>query len=168
MRNLCLNLIIVDNATVKLGTKRHVGHNLYQFILASLQAASDKVQYFANKWDSAKYERLELMPSLPVKVLGNEAPEEIARGVLNYVTKHHDGFALPGYRGELSVNKYVESWRKEPELTKAGIINAVTRTAHEIPLKGDVWAVERIEAAAGKLLMSKKPLTWQEQYGVDF
>jgi len=66
--------------------------------------------------------------------------------------------AVKGKRENI-VDNLVEAWQKEPVMTKAGMVNAITRFAHEGDQK-DPWMEDALQAQAGRLLFRSQPLPW--------
>jgi hypothetical protein len=62
--------------------------------------------------------------------------------------------------GQKEIGGIVEAWRKEPETSRKGVANALTRYAHEG--QADAWHADDIERAAVSLLVSKRPFEWTE------
>ena len=165
-RNLCLNFLIIDQAQVKLAAVRHQGVNVGSMIFTALEQAVDRVRFFADKWDSATHQDLHhIVRDVPAKKEITDG--ELVAGVYRGLIKGNDGLALPGYRGEKGAQAYTNAWKKEPVLTRAGIVNGLTRAAHELPLNGE-WSAERIQSAAGQVVISPRPFNWIGESGEDF
>lgn len=87
--------------------------------------------------------------------------EEIFRRLIAHDYLKISGFTGPGKKdGSTGAPKLVkmlmDSFNKEPNLTAAGINNAITRLAHEqVSEWGSTWMVEEIEEAAGNLLFQQ-------------
>lgn len=163
-RNLCLNLIILDHAEVKLGKKRHVGNNVAEFLFGALTEAVDRVRYFAETWAGARATRLDAA-GVVRDVPADTAREEVVRGVFRGLMTAGK-LALPGFRREGAIDILMAAFTKEPEFTKVGLVNAITRAAHEADLKG-AWATQQVQQAGGWLLGSKRPLQFMAK-GEDF
>ena len=163
-RNRCLNLIIIDHAEVRLGKKRHVGNNVAEFLFDALKAATDRVRYFAELWGGAARTRLTdsgVVRDLPEGATQDEIVRGVFRGLLT-----GGKLSLPGYRRDGAIDVLMAAFAKEPEMTKVGLVNAVTRAAHEADLRG-AWATQSVQEAGGWLLASKRPLQWVNR-GEDF
>lgn len=156
-RNLCLNLIILDHAEVRLGKKRHVGNNIAGFMFENLKLATDRVRYFAELWGGAARTRL-TAPGIVRDVPDGATTDELVRGCFRGLLTAGK-LVLPGYRREPAIEILMAAFTKEPEPTKVGLVNAVTRAAHEADLRG-AWATQQVQEAGGALLASKRPLQW--------
>ncbi len=165
-RNLCLNLIILDEAEVSLGKRRHTGNGVASFLGGALKEAVDRVRWFAEKWDGARSRALldpavvQGLPDYGISFGAAEVSRGIFRGLLA-----SGAVSVPGYRattkkGPSSVDVLQAAFDKEPEPTVAGIVNAVTRAAHEAVLKGDSWAADKMQRQGAALLTRKAPLRW--------
>lgn len=141
-RNLCKNLIILEEATQDAWTT-HIRKNLAEVVTGMVTEALDKVGAFAEGWNAARVER-------------------IAEGIYgSYEAKHifeaicAQGLVkLPGVDREEMVNRLVRAWEKEPGWTRADIVNAVTRAAHEEAWSSP-WATSSLEQQGGELLYAK-------------
>jgi hypothetical protein len=176
-RNLCLNLIIIDEAEVSLGRRRHTGNGVSGFLAGALKEAVDRVRWFAERWDAARNRPLFFrgagvtVNGLPEALAGRAVSDftpaekqEAIRGVFRGLLAS-GAVTLPGYRAtsKVEAQRPVEvltaAFRKEPEYTVAGVVNAVTRAAHEVPLKGE-WAADETQRQGAALLTRKAPLRW--------
>jgi hypothetical protein len=62
--------------------------------------------------------------------------------------------------GQKEIGGIMQAWQKEPETSRKGVANALTRYAHEG--QADAWHADEIERAAVGLLVSKRPFEWTE------
>ena len=62
---------------------------------------------------------------------------------------------------EQAVGALMGAWDREPEFCKVGIVNAITRAAHELPMRS-VYGGDVIEASAGQILASPRPFQYVE------
>jgi hypothetical protein len=138
-RNLCLNLIIIDEAEVETFASIHRGAR--ERILAGVQtgitAALGKIDHFLTAWGKAR--------STPV----SSVKETLARWVKDRA------LVVPGRSQDdrdQAVEAMLRAWRKEPGNTLADAVNAVTRAAHENPMWGVDWQ-EEIERQASRLIL---------------
>ncbi len=139
-RNLCRNLIIVDFDKVLVGSRKHIGTQTIAADVAELMTqASERIKLIVGKWSEANTENV-------IDRYDLQDVDEVFRGlVLN------DCVHVTGYKGEDLVKRLHESWEREPGYSKASILNAITRAAHEQEWKS--WAdTEELESAAGELL----------------
>jgi hypothetical protein len=143
-RNLCLNLIIIDFDKVLVGKRRHAGKNkdIGTKITEYLASADEKLSYFMKAWSGANQENILTkynLADISTVFLGLTG---------NGVVK------VPGVRPEDLSTMLMSSWQKEPGNTKASVINAITRTAHEATWH-TVDTAENLESLAGELLFAK-------------
>jgi len=160
-RNLCLNLLIIDNAIQSHGRKRHIGDEdvLHAWIHSALANAGNAVRDFATLWDNASATSLEEM-TRDIPVMETPMTEaELVKGTFRGLIKE-GRVGLPGHRAENAIDQLFAAWEKEPMKTKAGIVNAITRAAHESELS-NAWAGDEMEAAAGRILQDSKPVSWK-------
>jgi hypothetical protein len=146
-RNLCLNLIILDFSKLLVGSRRHIGtgESISADVQAHMEVALKHIGYFAQKWNEANNEDV-------IARYADQGVDDVAdlfsRLVANRVV------FVPGVKPDDMVQKLVRAFDREPNRTKAGILNAVTRAAHEEPWK--VWTTEEdLERAAGEMLFAK-------------
>lgn len=160
-RNLCLNLIIIDENHQSFGSRRHTGdtRDLTAWLFDAMRAASRSVAGFAALWDTARSMRLDA-PAVTRDIPAESAPRQITAGVFRGLLKT-DRLTLPGFRGEAGVIELLRAYDREPEFSKVGIVNAITRTAHEAPMRS-AFAGDTIEVQAGELLSSKRPFQYVE------
>ena len=163
-RNLCLNLIIIDENHQNFASRRHLGttRDLSSWMFDAMRAASRSVSSFAALWDTARALRLDA-PGVVRDVPADATPRQLTSGVFRGLLA--DRLTIPGFRGENAVIELQRSFDREPELTKVGIINAVTRTAHEASY-ASVYAGDAIEASAGQILSNKRPFQYVEHGAV--
>lgn len=164
-RAVCINLTTMD-AVLKLGRKRHTGgeQSMARFIFDAIHQAVNHVRDFALAWDSAAAERIDT-PGAVRDVPAGAGPLAIAEGVYRGLLKTQT-LALPGYRGEAAVTELMSRYRAEPEPTRVGIVNGITRAAHESTLRHP-WAAGELETAGGAILTSKRPFSYVHR-GDDF
>jgi hypothetical protein len=165
-RNLCLNFIVIGTANRSFGKRRHVGGtaDLVEWLTGALAEAAKSVTGFADLWDAGRAKRLDdptVTRDIPAALPYGKADEAIVAGIFRDLMRRNV-VALPGSRGEDAVTKYVGSWRKEPEFNKVGIVNAVTRAAHEVEMTR-AFASDDLEAAGGKILASPRPFSYVEK-----
>ena len=158
-RNLCLNLLIIDHARIDMGKRRHTGESntIGMFLHSAITAAVDKVRWFANAWDSGRSQNL-MSESVVRDLPGNPPVSDVVQGVFRGLLKG-GGLALPGYRRDAATDLLFKSWQQEPEMTRVGVVNAITRTAHTADLGGP-WASEDVQRQGSRLLGSKRPFQY--------
>jgi len=160
-RNLCLNLIVIDENHQNFGSRRHMGatRDLSAWIFDAMRNASRSVASFAALWDTARSMALD-SPDVTRDIPADVDRRQITAGVFRGLLKT-DRLALPGFRGEAGINEFMRSFDREPEFAKVGIVNAITRTAHEAPMR-TTFGGDLIEQQAGAILSSKRPFQYVE------
>lgn len=160
-RNLCLNFIIIDECVQNFASRRHMGatRDLASWLFDALRAASRSVSGFAALWDGARAMALD-SPAVTRDIPADKTRREITQGIFRGMLKT-DRLALPGFRGEAAVGEFMRAFDREPEFCKVGIVNAVTRAAHESTLRG-AFASEAVEAMGGAILSHKRPFQYVE------
>lgn len=165
-RNLCLNLIIVDRGKLSLPV-RHVGRGdrVATEMAAALKASVDKIRWFVDRWDTIRTRRLD-SPQVVRGLSDDDAlrtDAKIAAGVFRGLLAD-ERVGLPGLRRPAAQAELMRAWAVEPEPTVAGVVNAVSRAAHEAALSGP-WASEEVERMAGELAGADRPLRWADDQG---
>ena len=156
LRNLCLNLMILDFSKILVGKRRHIGtcESIAKDVETHMEVALKHIGYFAQKWGEANSEDA-------VARYADQGVDDVEdlfkRLVLNRVVH------VPGVKPDDMIQRLVRAFDKEPSRTKAGILNAVTRAAHEEPWR-DWTTTEDLERAAGELLFAK---VWNVQLPED-
>jgi hypothetical protein len=147
LRNLCLNLIILDRAsqTIEL---THLKKDLGKAINEGIDAALHKVEGFAEKWSLAGKE------SILDGIYDNLDPVK----VITKLVKAGYG-KIPGLNKDEAAQKIYGAWKKEPGYTKAAMVNAISRAAHENNWTSP-WITQSLEESAGELLYNKVYLAY--------
>ncbi len=163
-QNLCLNLIVIDEAEQELARIRHIGseQRIEDALRQAFDAAQDKVGHFVKKWGYACREELAKQAE------GQKArelfkPDEIIPGFFNGAIER-DLVPVRGKRQDV-VRELVAMYGKDESsatrhgFTRAALANAFTRYAHEV--NRDPWQEDAIQRAAGKLVQSTEPLPFE-------
>jgi hypothetical protein len=143
-RNLCKNLIIIDNASVEVLRRTHRGS--MDGIVVDLTAATAKAQAlvkgFAEDWGFLRH-----APLNKVEIYG-EKYDTVPEALKALVDQGRiDGMTATN----AAVEALLSGWAREPgNGSLADIINAVTRAAHEG--KFGIDRQEKIERSAGDLV----------------
>lgn len=143
-RNLCLNMLILDQDKILVGSRRHAGKTatIEQKIDEALASAQEKIGYFVKAWDNATVENV-----LEKYDLGD--PREVFRRlVLNRV------IAVSGVKTDEMVNRLMAAYEKEPGYSRSAYINAITRASHESEWANDE-TIDELESTASQLLFAK-------------
>lgn len=164
-RNLCLNLIILDVSEIDCGRIIHTGSHegRIEAINKAVNKALGSIDHFVTKWDKASAQLI-TNPSVLVKnARGSEAEAkswadcntiERVAGLVNGYTKVN---ALPPLSRPIIAgiaNAYArDALTGGSDITKAGVINAITRYAND---DMDRWSADALERAAGGL-------TWNDR-----
>jgi len=165
-RSVCLNLIIFDTAIQQAINRRHTGDEsvIAEIIRKGIRSANDKVGVFAKKWGVANKEQL-VACTVDLEHLKNDelsprfslSHELFMAGLFNGLMERE--LVAVKCKREKTVENLVEAWQKEPAMTRAGMVNAITRFAHESEQK-DPWMEDTLQSQAGNLLFRSQPLPW--------
>jgi len=143
IRNLCRNLIILDESEQS-ETTAHVGEDLAQSVSDMIARAFVKIEAFGSAWGNATKERI-------LDEAANVYDVET-------VFKKLWDAELIGVTGDLDeaaqIGRFVRAWKKEPGYTRADIVNAITRAAHE-EAWGNPWDCTDLEEQGGQLLYNR-------------
>lgn len=157
-QNLCLNLIIIDEAEQEIASLRHIGSKgrMTERFQQALADAADKVEAFRLQWGGACREELGLVAGAMTLPL-----EQVIEGYCNGVIER-ELVPVRGRRPEVLKQlvamhaKDVSSATSVAPVTRASIVNAFTRWAHEF--NRDPFFADDVSRAAGRLIASPKPL----------
>jgi hypothetical protein len=160
-QNLCLNLIIIDEATQGLARIRHTGDEatLAKKLEAALVAGRDSLGHFLKAWGYAVEDKLERFDvadgiEVPIKL------EDALPGIFDAMIER-ELVPVRGRRAEV-VEGLMMAWGRDDSAaagrTRGAIVNAITRYAHEG--QDDPWYEDELERAAGRLAYSRAPLPY--------
>ena len=158
-QNLCLNLIILDVAKGDEVAIRHVGSlaKLTAQFEKAFSKSLDKIGHFIKAWGYGCRENV-LTATRRAYAKCPVSEEKALPGLFNGMLQ--TGLvAIPGRRKDI-VNELVQQWRldtssaKREGLTRASLVNALTRYAHTITMD-DPWAEDEIQRDAGRLLFKR-------------
>ena len=139
-----MNLIILDRAEQNISLT-HLRKNLAEDLQAAIDTAFSKVSDFKSRWESANKENI-------LQDLFNKDPREV---FTKLVKAGH--FRVPGVNQKDLVENMYRAWLQEPQLTRAGIVNAATRSAHTVKWNS-IWATSLLEEQAGQFLFNNSSL----------
>jgi hypothetical protein len=143
-RNLCKNLIIIDNASVEVMRKSHRGSmdGVVVDLTSATAKAQDLVQGFAKDWGF-----LRRTPITKVQIFGEQYKD-----VYTAINALLDAGRIDGMTAtNATVQALLASRNAEPgNESLADVINIITRAAHEG--KFGIDKQEKIERAAGELV----------------
>jgi len=143
-RALCLNLMVFSvkrTATVR-RVHRGAEVDMAAAMFVGIREAKAAIGPFCNLWTRAKQE--------PVANNSNDRIPLLKRLFERKLLQ------TPGIRASEAINTILMAWDLEPELTQAGLVNAVSRAAHEFPWPS-VATAEGLELQAGRLLTARLP-----------
>ena len=160
-QNLCLNLIVIDEAEQEIARVRHVGRpeRMAAKLRDAFLAAESKLEGFRKRWGYACRDVLtnRLSPdeqALPI--------EQVIPGFFNGAIEH-ELVPVRGKRQDV-VRSLADMYRADKSsatqrgFTRAALANAFTRWAHEV--NTDTWLEDEVQRAAGKLVQSTQPLPY--------
>jgi hypothetical protein len=158
-QNLCLNLIVIDEANKPLDRIRHIGDvgKLASRLRIALREGVQSLRAFLNAWDYAIEEKLDAetldVPKgvdLPVRF------EDALPGIFNGLYERE---LVPLKKPKETIPQLVRAWEMDTSAargnTRAAVVNAITRYAHTS--NQDPWYEDELERAAGALLTMKAP-----------
>ncbi len=162
-QNLCLNLIVIDRSCREIARIRHIGsiEKLAKEFAKAMTKAKASIGPFMKQWGYACDE--DLVGALLVDgVKLPSSSEEIMRGIFaGVVTSKKVRFPrVPGKGKVAMVETLLNAWRKDGSsatqkyhgVTRAAVVNAITRAAHGWIDALDPWATDAIELDAARLL----------------
>jgi len=162
-QNLCLNLIVIDQAEQDLFRIRHLGDvgKLIDRFRTGFDKALGKIDHFIKAWGFACHENI--LESLPAEEKGMRIEDAIP-GFFNGIIER-ELVPVRGKRDEV-IRHLTREWYADDSsavqahggATRAAVVNAFTRYAHTG--QSNPWLETEIERAAGSLLQSRKPLPY--------
>lgn len=164
-QNLCLNLLIIDEAKQGLFRIRHIGNRdeLVARFRSGFAAAIASIGHFQEAWGFAVKQdavtqalKAAEEPLVPVSI----ALPGLFRGII-------ERELIPVFaRTEAAVPKLMTMWERDvssartvTDGSRAAVVNAFTAYAHQ-GAELDAWQEDAIQKAAGQLLYSRKPLPY--------
>ena len=138
-RNRCLNLIVIGRATKEILSLKHMGAigDIHLGLSSAFAEAEVQFGHFRHQWGIARSEKL-ITPELPA----DRFFEGLAASKLT---------SLPGDTAMVK-ELLLSAWMEEPGYTRADVVNAVTRAAHEGARYKDAFTIGKVETEAGSLL----------------
>jgi len=162
-QNLCLNLAIVDKATAGLFRIRHMGNvqELAKKFREGFATGMQRLEHFRERWGFAVRENVVTQARAAHEETKLVDVEDIFPGLFRGILDA-EILKVKGDR-ETVVDALMDCWRKDESsatatvrTSRAAVVNAITRYAHEV--NQDPWAEEDIQLAAGQIAWSSKPL----------
>lgn len=159
VRNLCLNFIILDEAEIKLDRIVHKGSKQSRLdrLANAASAGSKSIEHFASKWTAASKLVIDDPRELDARVKKNEDVKAWADcDTLERVAGLVHGYSKTGRLPPLTqhdVSNIAVAYLKDEithteKISLAGVVNSITRYAHE---GMDRWSADALERAAGGL-----------------
>lgn len=173
-QNLCLNFIILDKAMGAAARIRHLGstEELAKKFREAFDAALKQIEHFTKAWGYAQEEDAAARALVLARQTGALEQEELDDYVVRPVSEVLPGIfngiierelvPLPKKNRAETVKQLMAMWEKDESaatrdrqklLTRAAVVNAFTRYAHEV--NEDPFVEAEIESAAGALLYGK-------------
>lgn len=163
VRNLCLNLVILDHASKPLARITHLAtaDEIREGLVAALDEAQKLVGPFLRQWGMACGRReIEIARSaygadMPVSI------EEAIPGFYRALFARSDTDRLLPVSAPKAIEGVMAAWRKEPDTTRAALANAITRWGHERE-GSDRFALEDAATVANRILWARtdRALPW--------
>ena len=156
-QNLCLNLLIIDESSKALDRIRHTGSvdALAARLKIALEAGKKSLAHFLTAWDYAVEdvitpEKLDMAADAEMPLRFEDALPGIFNGL-------HERELVKLKQPKETIPLLMKAWRADKSgaagPTRASIVNAYTRYAHEG--NSDPWYQDDLERAAGALLHRK-------------
>ncbi len=162
-QNLCLNLIVIDRAGREIARIRHVGsvEKLRAEFEQAMAKAKGALAPFLRQWGYACEENLAAVLRADGVKLPTDATE-IMRGIFAGVLASKK-IRLPRVAGQgraAQIDVLVDAWRRDESsatvkhhgVTRAAVVNAITRAAQGWIDALDPWATDALELDAARLL----------------
>jgi hypothetical protein len=170
-QNLCLNLIMIDVGTYQIDRIKHLGDpkRLAERFAAAVQTGEDRLGHFLRAWGYACGESLASVTSTGYKPEHVRLLDELDTETVSEADLIGGIFTGLGQAGMVSVGKsdlpgllaahaLDNSGAKQlAPVTRASIVNAITRYAHTDVGRTDPLRQHDLEAEAGALLAQRKP-----------
>lgn len=118
LRNLCLNLIILDRNTQEIQIS-HLKKNIKNALTTGIEEALHKVSYFGDKWTQAHKE------TILAEIYDTVDPALVFEKLIK-----HGHVRVPGVKKEVLKERLLRAWQQEPGYQRDNIVNAITRAAH--------------------------------------
>lgn len=166
-QNLCLNLIIIDEAKQRLFSLRHIGsvEKLATEFRAGFDKALGKIDHFRKAWGYAVKDDVVSAARKLAQESGGAIPvnvEEVMPGLFNAVLES-EIVKIKGNR-ESVVEALMECWQADNSAaagpTRAAMVNAFTRFAHtraaDMVEDWSTWSEDELQRDAAQLLYGSR------------
>ena len=137
-RNLCLNLIIIDEAIINLGSTSHKGDivDTLRAVQQMIATGKSAVGHFRDKWVAAEAD--DMLKSVdPATAIARLT----GRGFVH----------VPGYSKQEVGSRILHAYHQEPGYGVTSVVNAITRAAHTHAWSKP-WATSSLERLASVYL----------------
>jgi hypothetical protein len=158
VRNLCLNLIILDECSTPVARVTHMSspEQIAKALARGVEKARDMVAPFLARWSIA-------MDINEVDRLGKRgmSVEEAIPGFYRALFARKDMDRLLPVGAGKALEGVMKAWSVEPGTSRASLVNGLTRWAHERD-DADAFALEDMAAVANKVLWAPtdRALPW--------
>jgi hypothetical protein len=170
-QNLCLNLIIIDRATVEIDRIMHVGAELDERFREAFAAALGSIDHFVAQWSTASKDLVgeslsEEERRLPARLLlGGMFNGQMGRELVPVPSRRQRRQVVERLIDLHTFDQSAAGLKAfEQGPNRASIVNAFTRYAHEV--EQDPWVQDEIQRGAGRLLASKRPMQFAQLEGL--
>lgn len=163
-QNLCLNLIIIDEAHAGSFSIRHVSDKdkLVEEFRKGFAKSAKAIEHFRQAWGYSVHDEVLAQAK---KMHGDTTPDDMrelmAWAFRGLIVDDRVPVLARGNRVEESVQGLMKAWDSDRSAAagpnRAGIVNAITRYAHESG-SFDPWQEDQIQRAAGALVFSRRPI----------
>jgi hypothetical protein len=158
LRNLCVNLYILDESVIELDRVVHAGSvdSRVERVTKALGAASQKIDTFAARWNKANVDEIRAPREMPGSVKKGETKSWADATVSERVAGLTQGYVhqklLPPISGKVMDTIVKNYWQDQitgkDQITVAGLASAWTATGRDM----DRWSGDALERAGGALL----------------
>lgn len=165
-QNLCLNLICLDVSTFTLARLRHIGDPkvLAERFSGAVREGEQRLGHFLRAWNFAEEQAVTVSDSEAVRLLDSVdagdtlTDAEVLAGVFGGLRKADQlsitGDDIPGLLAAHALD--TSAARELAPITRASVVNAITRYAHETVGRYNPAKQSELESQAGALLVSAR------------
>jgi len=143
VRNLCLNLIILGEASQTLFAISHraSAQEMEAALVNGLRRGDDLIGGFLRQWDTARVDALDVIAAARALTAAEDGAKKSAALV-----------AVPGVAPETLLEWIVEGYKMEPEANRAGLVNAISRAPQIGTWADPIAAEDTLAKAAARVL----------------
>lgn len=168
LQNLCLNLLIVDRAEQTVVEARHIGDRakMVRDLRTGIRRAQETIAPFLKRWGYAQ--KVSATKDIPAGMLVEGASARTIFGGIFQGLWERELVPVSGRRADVEAlawravqaDQSSEGLRQAGYLTRGGIVNSLTRIAHE---SFDSFEGGELEKAAASLVWADGPLPFVKQ-----